>query len=326
MNRFVLHILFLFIFCNQPIAQTNLIYNGSFEEYSSCPTGNDLNNGQLEKAKGWRKPTLGTSDYFNRCATSIVGVPTNFWGNQEPFQGDAYIGLVAACWNKNGDYCGFEYVQGKLLQPLQKCVEYRFSMYVSLAEKSTHAIGRLGALFTQNQIHLPNDSVINAAPQIYNQLIIEDSLEWYKISGNIIAQGEEQYITIGYFFPTVEHDTVFIQDYFVNEFGSYYYIDSISLAEIGMAQDMCEFISIPNIFTPNGDGINDWIDISEYLPFGGQMTIYNRWGNLITILDKDHPVWDGKTNGSDCSDGIYFYIFETNNHKMKKSGVIHLVR
>jgi len=70
---------------------------------------------------------------------------------------------------------------------------------------------------------------------------------------------------------------------------------------------------IPNIFTPNGDGINDDFqgygqNIDEY-----QMYIFDRWGGLLyQTKDYDKP-WDGKDFSCNnvCSEGIYVYKFIT---------------
>src|SRR3989337_4111166 len=55
-------------------SQTNLVPNFSFEQYSTCPTGQD----QIQYATGWSKYSISTStpDYYNACAPSSgFGVP-----------------------------------------------------------------------------------------------------------------------------------------------------------------------------------------------------------------------------------------------------------
>lgn len=109
-------------------AQENLVPNGSFEEYWDCPISNNLNNGQFEKAKGWWSPTNATPDYFNRCNNGIVGIPTNFWGYQEAFQGDGYVGFGPVAWTNDGQYVGFEYLRTELNSTLLLCVEYTINL------------------------------------------------------------------------------------------------------------------------------------------------------------------------------------------------------
>ena len=75
-------------------------------------------------------------------------------------------------------------------------------------------------------------------------------------------------------------------------------------------------IFIPNVITVNGDGLNDEFVISYTKSALKYMkgSIWNRWGGKI--YDFEMPGgkwWDGKYNGTDCSDGVYFYIFEASD-------------
>jgi gliding motility-associated-like protein len=68
-------------------------------------------------------------------------------------------------------------------------------------------------------------------------------------------------------------------------------------------------ITLPNIFTPNNDNIND-----IYKPIAKGISklsakIYNRYAVLIHNWDSVNGFWDGQTNsGEPCSDGEYFII------------------
>lgn len=326
MSKPVLYILFL-ICCFGASGQINLVPNGSFEDYTECPQGNDLNNGQFERAIGWWRPTMSTPDYFNGCNNGIVSIPNNFWGHQNAYHGNAYVGIVPIEWNTNMEYVGNEYFRTELLQALKPCVEYKFTMYVSLAEYSTHGIGKLGAWFSQDNDYTPIWGSLEKIPQVvYSGAPIIDTVNWVKVEGSFIANGFEKYLTIGYFNNTVAMDTTFIQDW---GFGSapYYYIDSISLYEtIAVSSDICDAgqIIFPNVITPNDDGSNDKLDASMYFGFIKEILILNRWGNTICVLTKDSPIWDGEN----CTDGVYYYFFEfdTGNQKQQQTGFIQLVR
>jgi len=65
-------------------------------------------------------------------------------------------------------------------------------------------------------------------------------------------------------------------------------------------------IKIPNVFTPNSDGINDYFVIHgiEYVP-NCQLVIFNRWGNKVYESTSYKNDWDGGKS----SDGTYYYIF-----------------
>ena len=334
MNRFFLNIIFLFLTCSL-FGQQNLVPNGSFEEYSECPTGNEINNGQFERAIGWFRPTNSTPDYFHRCNNSIngiVGVPNNFWGYQEPFQGDGFIGFGAMCWEANGTNIGNEYVRCELKTVLKPCAIYHFTMYISLANESTHGVGRIGVSFLDENNYNETYLELSETPQIINNSApIIDTMNWTKVEGEYVASGFEQYLTIGYFRNTVNSDTSFIQN---SNFGScaYFYLDSVLLVEVGsVSEELCEEgdLQFTNIITPNNDDSNDLLDASKYFILTDEIVILNRWGNVITTLTEDNPIWDGSTkDGKPCSEGTYFYKFEYQwGDKLKqKSGFIHLVR
>ena len=304
----------------------NLVPNGSFEDFSSCPIENELNNGEFEKAKGWWT-AFGTPDYYNACNNSVVDVPKNFWGYQPAFDGNAYIGLVIGLFDSNS-YEG-EYPQTKLLSELKPCYEYKFSMYVSLSDYSTHGVGRLGIYLSSDSTNSFESNLQTFPAQYYNQTIIPDTSAWTKIEGNFIASGGEKYLMLGYFFDNVTDDTAFVQSSPFWPGALNYYIDSVSLLEIGLPEEnSCVNYSIPNVFTPNDDAVNDIIDISVYSGFEPEMQIFNRWGEIVTILNTQNLIWDGTSNGKACTDGVYFYklIYHTPSGEKLKNGLIHLIR
>jgi len=66
-------------------------------------------------------------------------------------------------------------------------------------------------------------------------------------------------------------------------------------------------IVVPNVMTPNGDGVNDIFDIN-YIDLYDvkKLTIYNRWGTPVYMSEDYQNDWDG---GS-VADGVYFYVLE----------------
>ncbi len=73
------------------------------------------------------------------------------------------------------------------------------------------------------------------------------------------------------------------------------------------ASDSISQLIIPNIFTPNGDKINDLWEFTTNCMSQINVELYNRWGNLITVYDGLLKTWDGKLNGNLLSQGVYFY-------------------
>lgn len=108
-------------------------------------------------------------------------------------------------------------------------------------------------------------------------------------------------------------------------------IDTATMLRIKVVDDI--IISIPNVFTPNGDQTNEDfqvvvynMDLLKYL----KGSIWNRWG--AKIYDFDMPGgkwWDGKHNGVDCAEGVYYYIIEAESLRGKEyfiNGTITLLR
>lgn len=96
-------------------------------------------------------------------------------------------------------------------------------------------------------------------------------------------------------------------------------------------------INIPNVFTPNGDGINDAYDIDAVGIVEYQLDIYNRWGDKVYDSDRDGIAndginWNGNVhNGNrECPEGTYFFAFKyklVNMTQTKEAhGTITLIR
>lgn len=67
-------------------------------------------------------------------------------------------------------------------------------------------------------------------------------------------------------------------------------------------------IVVPNVFTPNGDEVNDNFFVSAENIVDYQLVILNRWGNVIREFDSITDEWDGTTNdGNKVSQGVYFW-------------------
>ncbi|MGB1247726.1 MAG: PKD domain-containing protein [Chitinophagales bacterium] len=91
--------------------------------------------------------------------------------------------------------------------------------------------------------------------------------------------------------------------------------------------------AIPTGFSPDGDGINDFIHVLKYLNIAelDYFSIYNRWGELVYRTDVlgDEPGWDGTYKGRDCEVGTYIWNMEgttKDGKKVKFSNNITLIR
>lgn len=71
------------------------------------------------------------------------------------------------------------------------------------------------------------------------------------------------------------------------------------------------YIDIPNAFTPDGDGINDYFFPRQFLSqgvTGFSMQVFNRWGQIVfETTQTDGRGWDGRFNGEAQPQGVYIY-------------------
>ena len=84
---------------------------------------------------------------------------------------------------------------------------------------------------------------------------------------------------------------------------------------------------IPNIFSPNGDGIHDtWV--IKYLDTypGGTVEVFNRYGQLIFRSVNYSVPWDGTINGKQVPMGTYYYIVDPKNGRKLMSGYVDIIR
>jgi len=298
--------------CFNAVGQGNLVPNPSFELLISCPD----NLSQLEKVENWYSKLLTTPDFYNTCAlTSNVSVPQNWQGYEPAFDGQGYVGIYAYL-DAGGDEW-MEYIKCELKQTLISGECYSVSFYASLSDTSCVAINNLGIGFDK-------DAAVDSIATYYvpDQIMQYDTLVdnvtgWKKISFTYTAQGNEKYLLIGNFNNNASTDFTQITGC-LNLF-AYYYIDQVELKKCNS-----EITFVPNVFTPNGDGINDYVDFTAFN--GSEIQIINRWGeNVLMMNNQSNYLWFGKNDkGQELSSGVYYYIIY--DLIQNKTGLIHLVR
>jgi gliding motility-associated-like protein len=107
--------------------------------------------------------------------------------------------------------------------------------------------------------------------------------------------------------------------------------DCSSTDEVEVRKDC--YVDIPNSFTPNGDGANDYFFPRQLLSksvAGFTMQIFNRWGQLLYETSQpDGRGWDGRFNDKEQPAGVYIYIINTvlkNQRIEKHTGNVTLLR
>jgi gliding motility-associated-like protein len=84
-------------------------------------------------------------------------------------------------------------------------------------------------------------------------------------------------------------------------------------------------LTLPNAFTPNGDGVNDVFKIEGFeLYSDAELTILDRWGELIFYTEESNEYWNGTYKGKEVVEDTYFYILFINGEEY--TGYIELRR
>lgn len=91
-----------------------------------------------------------------------------------------------------------------------------------------------------------------------------------------------------------------------------------------------EDIELPNVFSPNGDGVNDEWKVTKLPPSDTyELTILNRWGQIVFKSSDPAENWNGTSNGTNCTEGVYFCTLELTAKSgkiLQSNGFISLVR
>jgi len=86
-------------------------------------------------------------------------------------------------------------------------------------------------------------------------------------------------------------------------------------------------IDYPKFFTPNADGFNDYWKINGMHLFpDARIAIFDRYGQLITVLTTKNPHWDGRLNGESVSSSDYWFVANLGNNTSEVKGHFSLKR
>jgi len=92
----------------------------------------------------------------------------------------------------------------------------------------------------------------------------------------------------------------------------------------------CDSIYVPNVFTPNGDGKNDFFLVTIEGTKEYNIDIYNRWGDKIFESTTPENPWDGRSSsGVMQADGVYYYMITgtySDEKAFGKKGFLQLVK
>lgn len=305
----------LFILLSVKFYGQNLVPNPSFEIFKGCPLSNSFGG---DFYGDWYN-LFDSPDYFNSCDTIYQGVPRNFWGYQPAFHGNGYSGI--ATFINDTFASGREYIQVRLISKLKKDSLYCASFWTNPANDNLYYCNDIGMLFTDTAITygtvLPP---LNFTPQITNQPInyLGDTTVWYKISGQFIAKGGEEYLTIGNFKTNLNSSFGVIGGMSAT---SYYYVDSVNVSRCGNVNgidgiylDKIKVFPNPikSQFTILGTGEFDKIE---------RLVFYSSTGKILQIFDVK-TCKNSVFYLTDISPGIYFITLTINQNVFYKKVIV----
>ena len=191
-------IFFCTVFISRCLAQ-NLVPNFSFETTTGCG-----GNGALPQATGWNPPpgSITFADLYTPCGSNGItcsnfNTLNSMAGCSNACNGNNYTGQI-------GYYTGCpncrEYLQIPLSSALVAGTNYFLSFQTKLGPFCRYGCSRMGLLVSVGAPPQPaSNQPILIVPQIESGLIT-DKINWTTVSGNYVAAGGENYVTVGIFY------------------------------------------------------------------------------------------------------------------------------
>jgi hypothetical protein len=231
--------LLLLLWCCGAVGQ-NLVPNPSFEDNILCP----LISGQLSLAVPWTKiGGGGNMTYYHTCGGTCCDIPQNEFGWQLARSGSGYANVALLYNNETmsffseGNFLGLG-----LLDTLIAGQRYEVEFFLSLMDSARFATKNVGAFFSNEQPPSDGGTLVTFNPQVrYEGDFLTDKEGWMRITGAFVAQGGENFLTIGNFDGYYNSDTLNLNEGGeTNSTGAYdleywefagYYIDDVSVVE-----------------------------------------------------------------------------------------------
>jgi gliding motility-associated-like protein len=99
-------------------------------------------------------------------------------------------------------------------------------------------------------------------------------------------------------------------------------------APIGICGELGS-VAVPSAFSPNGDNVNDVLEIKSSLSRNYELLVYDKWGNAVFSSDSLTKSWDGTSQGQLLPNGIYIYRLRVSDRAgrvITQRGILHLLR
>ena len=293
-------LIWLFLLAGNSLAQVNLVPNGSFEEFDTCPPMATCASGNLELALGWYEPIVCSSDFRHTCGwPDGCGIEPGI-----PADGGGIAGMAVY----GGGFDTREYAAIKLTEPLITDSVYLFSIQLRLPTNTQARIGSFGAYFSADSAtdYSNHQSLIDIEPQLQRNpdSILTNPATWYLWKDTLIASGDEQFLVLGNFLS--DNNTPFIQPTWIS--GGGYMIDDVQLTPITVPK--------PNSVRELSLEINLTVKlVSEQLEIitdqAVQLNLMDISGR--TVLSGQLNSGQSSVNVSSFPDGMYVAVFTSEN-------------
>lgn len=340
--------LYSIFFLSISFSSYSQLRNCSFELYNGLP--NSL--GQFHLAKYWGNcnSVSATPDYYHLNGINGGDLPSTPAAIISPAVGSAIMGLTLY----NHDLANKrEYISTKLTAPMEIGVEYKISFklangVIPVSSNAGYAIDKIGFLFSKTELFQNGTDPITETPQFKIDSVFY-SREWQTIKFSITPNDNFDHLSIGVFY---NDDELVVEQKESTAKIAYYFIDNITIRNsidlgidrsdptptkpdpevIPLTNNIAPPYYIPNSFTPNGDGENDFfvpiINTQEDFTF----EVYSRWGELIFKTSTKNIGWDGKYKGKPMPQEVYVWTLRYKSFEGEKlvdkqfQGQINLMR
>jgi gliding motility-associated-like protein len=238
-------------------------------------------------------------------------------------QGDSIASIAVL----NGDDYAINWFSDENLSSLV----FEGNNFIPPAETKTYyVVFKEGDCFSE-----PNSITVNISPI---SATIDANTSNASVPFDLVAFAQSQNaVSCEWFLNESSFDYTDGQVYLINETGTYELkLSCINNAGciatdstiIDVIDDTVE-INIPNVFSPNNDGVNDLfaLELKGIKQLEG--VIFNRWGQIMYEWSGLENFWDGTINGNRATDGVYFYILSTIDIKdanLEHKGTVTLMR
>ncbi len=286
--------------------------------------------------------SLGRTSIASSILLEIASTDrTNFltWTENVPWQNDLYVihrqDPGATVFLPIDTVTVRNYTDGNLINELEYCY-----FIESLGSYNQPTTPDTLINFSQENCGIPIDTVAPCAPMIMVENICDtddqstspdqfvNTITWsapdpecaYDVAAYNIyyVPNEGQAFTQADIIQTITNgDTIYLHQ-LTNTVAGCYAVTAIDTvgneSELSntFCVDNCPLYELPNAFTPNGDGANDFFKPFPYRFVDRiDIKIFNRWGNLVFETNDPDILWNGKNlSGQDLNTGVYFYVCE----------------